>query len=36
MKEYSGTSGKSIAKSVEQSLSGEAVIATASQKIVRI
>jgi hypothetical protein len=32
---YSGTSGKIIAKSVEQSLFREAVIATASQQIVR-
>jgi len=36
MKVYSGTSGKIIAKSVEQSLSGEAVIATAGQQIARI
>jgi hypothetical protein len=36
MKVYSGTSGKIIAKSVEQSLFGEAVIAIASQQIVRI
>jgi len=36
MKVYSGTSGKNIAKSVEQSLSGEDVIATASEEIVRI
>jgi glycerol-3-phosphate dehydrogenase len=36
MKVYRGTSGKNIAKSVEQNLSGEVVIATASQQIVRI
>lgn len=36
MKVYSGTSGKNIAKSVEQSFFGEAVIATASRQIVRI
>ena len=36
MEVYGGTSGKNITKSVGESLSGEAVIATASQHIVRI
>jgi hypothetical protein len=35
-KVYSGTLGKIIAKSVEQSISEEAASATASQQIVRI